>query len=220
MSERKPVLISKGRFEAFSDGVFAIAITLLVLTFQPPKPAALNQTAVLHSLLSMWPQYLVYFASFATVGIMWFNHYALFHHAKQISYAAMVANLGLLLFVAFLPYPTLLLAQFGLAPVIVAFYGLTLIAISAFFNVLWYVATLPRNERGTFLGFLRTRNFWNTGGPIVYIIGSGLAFVSPVLSVVLFALLALYYMAPSTVQNTLTATAAAHSEDEQALKLD
>lgn len=207
------IWISKGRFEAFSDGVFAIAITLLVLGFQAPKLAVVNEATMFAALRGMWPQYLVYLASFATIGIMWFNHYALFHHSKHVSYAALIANLALLLFVCFLPFPTLLLGQFALVPAAVFFYGLTLVAIALCFNVLWYVATLKHDERGSFFGLLRTRNFWNTAGLVAYLIGSGLAFVSPVSSIALFALMAVYYMLPSTVRMTLAATAAAHAEE-------
>jgi uncharacterized membrane protein len=209
----KGVWISKGRFEAFSDGVFAIAITLLVLGFQPPRLAVVSEPAMFAALRALWPQYLVYFASFATIGIMWFNHYALFHHAKRVSYAALIANLGLLLFVCFLPFPTALLGQYALLPAAVCFYGATLFAISLCFNVLGYVAALPHDQPGNFLGLVRSRNLWNTGGLVVYGLGSALAFLSPVASIALFAAVALYYMSPSTVRATLAATAAAHADE-------
>jgi uncharacterized membrane protein len=215
LHDDRGVWISKGRFEAFSDGVFAIAITLLVLGFAPPKLAVVSEPAMFAALRALWPQYLVYFASFATIGIMWFNHYALFHHATRVSYAALIANLGLLLFVCFLPFPTALLGQYALVPAAVFFYGATLFGIALCFNVLGYVATLRQDQRGSVLGLLRTRNFWNTGGLVVYAFGSALAFYSPVASIALFGAIAVYYMSPSTVRSTLILTAAAHGDGQK-----
>jgi uncharacterized membrane protein len=211
----KGVRIAKGRFEAFSDGVFAIAITLLVLVLPTPKLASITEATVSNALLALWPQYLVYFASFATIGIMWFNHYALFHHVRYITYGGLVANLALLMVIAFLPFPTLLLGQYGLVPAAVSFYGLTLIVISICFNVLWYLATLRREESGTLAGFLRTRNAWNTLGPVVYAIGVGVSFISPIASIALFVILALFYIAPWTVRSVLAASEAAHGDEPE-----
>lgn len=210
----KEIRIAKGRFEAFSDGVFAIAITLLVLSFQPPKLAVADETSITSALFGLWPQYLVYVASFASIGIMWFNHYALFHYARHISYIAVIANLALLLFVSFLPFPTLLLGQYVLLPAAVFFYGLNLFLISVCFGILWYVATRKEDEAGGFADFVRTRNFWNTAGLVVYALGMALAFVSPIASIVLFALIAFYYLLPASARSTLDATAAAHDDRE------
>ncbi|MDQ6767840.1 MAG: TMEM175 family protein [Candidatus Eremiobacteraeota bacterium] len=210
MNDGRDIWISKGRFEGFSDGVFAIAITLLVLGFQPPKLAIVSQPAMVRALIDLWPQYVVYAASFATIGIMWFNHYALFHHLRQVSYTALIANLALLLFVSFLPFPTLLLGLYGLLPALVFFYSLTFFVIALCFNVLWYVATLRHGEHGSLVGLIRTRNLWNSLGLIAYALAMGLAAVSPVASIALIVLMAVYYMLPSTVRSTLVATAAAH----------
>lgn len=199
--------IAKGRFEAFSDGVFAIAITLLVLELPIPKLAVVTQATMTHALLGLWPQLLVYCASFATIGIMWFNHYALFHEARSISYSSLVANLALLLLVAFLPYPTWLLGQYALVPAAVVFYGATLFAIAVLYGILGYVSTLPDGSRGTVWGYFRSRNAWNTIGPIVYALGSALAFVSPVAGIACFAAMAVYYLLPGTVRGALAAGA-------------
>lgn len=209
MGERTPekgIAISKGRFEAFSDGVFAIAITLLVLELRPPDLAAPSDSTLVPALLSMWPDFLVYWASFATIGIVWFNHYALFHNARRITYTALIANLLLLSFVCFVPFTTLLIAREGMIPTATAFYGLVLLALSACFNVLFYVMMLPAGERGSLLGFLRKRNAWNSLGPAVYAGGSLLAYASPLAAILLFAAIAVFYLLPSTVRSTLEAT--------------
>jgi len=197
--------ISKGRFEAFSDGVFAIAITLLVLELRPPESVTDDATLV-SALVKLWPEYLVYFASFATIGIMWFNHTALFHNARSVSYTALVANLALLFGVCFLPFVTLLLGRVGLMPSAAVFYGLTLFAISICFNVLWYAAHVPSGQHGSISGFVHTRNAWNSIGLIVYGVGSVLAYFNPLAGIVLFAAMAVYYLLPGTVRTALAAS--------------
>jgi uncharacterized membrane protein len=203
--------IAKGRFEAFSDGVFAIAITLLVLELPIPKLALVTEAGMKHALLALWPQLLVYCASFATIGIMWFNHYALFHEARHISYGSLVANLGLLLFVALLPYPTWLLGQYALVSAAVVFYGATLFAISVLYGVLGYVSTLPEGAHGTIAGYLQSRNAWNTMGPVVYAAGCAAALWSPIAGIACFAAIALYYLLPGTVRGALAAGAKARN---------
>ena len=209
MSQRqadKGVVISKGRFEAFSDGVFAIAITLLVLELRPPDLLNPNDANLVPALLAMWPEFLVYWASFATIGIVWFNHYALFHNARDVTYTALIANLALLSFVCFVPFTTLLIAREGMIPVATALYGIVLFLLSVCYNVLLYVVMLPPGERGSFVAFLRNRNAWNTLGPAVYAGGSLLAFASPLASILLFAAIAVFYLLPGTVRSTLDST--------------
>ena len=202
-SARDEFVISKGRFEAFSDGVFAIAITLLVLELRPPEAA--SDEALLPALLAIWPEYLVYVASFATIGIMWFNHSALFRHARGISYTALIANLALLMLVCFLPFTTLLLGRVGLLPTATAFYGLVLFLLSVCFNVLWYAASLPPRRHGSVGDFLAKRNAWNSIGLVVYALGTVLALKIPLASIALFAALALYYMLPGPVASAIGA---------------
>ena len=95
-------MLGKGRFEAFSDGVFVVAVTLLVLEVHlpatlSPSPSEAEQW---RSLVQIWPQYLVYAASFATIGIMWLNHHALFRYIERITHGMIVANLVLLLLIS------------------------------------------------------------------------------------------------------------------------
>jgi len=205
-SSHQHVTISKGRFEAFSDGVFAIAITLLVLELRPPDIPLGHDELLVPALLSMWPEFLVYAASFATIGIMWFNHYALFHNARTISYTAMIANLALLSLVCFVPFTTVLLARVGLTPVTTAFYNIVLFVLSVCFNVLFYAVMLRKGEHGNIIDFLRRRNLWNSVGLIAYAVAALVAFWSPLVSILLAAAMAVFYMLPGTVRSTLVST--------------
>ncbi len=96
-----------GRIEAFSDGVFSIAATLLVLELKPPPP---NGSFWL-SLLSQWPGFAAFLLSFLFIGIMWINHHRLFTHVRRSDDMLLLSNLLLLLGVVWIPYPTLVMAQ-------------------------------------------------------------------------------------------------------------
>ena len=97
----------KTRVEAFSDGVFAIAITLLVLTVAQPS----TYSDLAHELANQWPSLAAYIVSFAVIGIMWINHHSVFMHLQHVDRGLLYLNLLLLMTVAFLPYPTGILGQ-------------------------------------------------------------------------------------------------------------
>jgi uncharacterized membrane protein len=102
--------VSPGRLEAFSDGVFAIAITLLVLDLHVPPPSPGGDLA--SELGAQWPSYAAYAVSFLTIGIIWINHHAMFHRLQAIDHGIMVRNLALLLCVGLLPFTTALMADY------------------------------------------------------------------------------------------------------------
>jgi len=114
--------MSKGRVEAFSDGVFAVAATLLIFNIQLDKTAP---GGLLAALLAAWPKYAAYVASFLTIGVMWINHHSLFERITRINRALMFLNLLLLMAIVFLPFPTAVLGsnillarrQYGCQPV-------------------------------------------------------------------------------------------------------
>jgi uncharacterized membrane protein len=95
--------LTPGRVEAFSDGIFAIAATLLILNVQLPQaPSA----GLAQELLKLWPSYIAYAASFITIGVMWMNHHALFARVSRIDRPLLMLNLFMLGVIAFLPFPT------------------------------------------------------------------------------------------------------------------
>ena len=96
------LLAESGRVEAFSDGVFAVAITLLVLGIRTPA----HRGMVLHDLLAQWPAYVAYLASFAYVGVIWVNHHQLFTRIARVNAGLLWRNLALLLTTSVLPFPT------------------------------------------------------------------------------------------------------------------
>lgn len=133
------------RIEGFSDAVFAIAITLLVLELHIPDDAINNQQGVLlHSLVEQWPSFLAFGLSFFSIFIMWVNHHKIFKQIYRRSTALMFAN-GLLLFLAnCISYPTALLARYYDTPsatVVVAIYTGLFVLINLSFNLLWSIAS-------------------------------------------------------------------------------
>jgi len=186
--------LSKSRFEAFSDGVFAIAITLLVLEFHLPTFAgAPSRVDELHALESIWPQYLVYFASFATIGIMWLNHHSQFRYIERITYGMVMASLTLLLFICLIPFATEVLAKFGINNVTVVYYGLVLIGITIGYNLVYWqiLAAHPSLPRRPLL--------WNIVGVLAYPLATVGAYFAPYAGIAAYALLAVFYMLPSNV---------------------
>jgi uncharacterized membrane protein len=187
--------MSTGRVEAFSDGVFAVAITLLVFGLRPSGGGSLA-----HQLLHSWPQYLAYVVSFLTIGIMWMNHHTILAHVTRVDRPLLVLNLLLLMGVVAIPFPTALVADHlthpgGTAAAVT--YGLIMIAISCGFAGLWiYVAShapalgaaLPSQAlRSSIPGF--------TGGLVVYAAGTVIAaFVSALAAVIIYGALAVYYL--------------------------
>lgn len=130
------------RLEAFSDGVFAIAITLLVLEIRVPPAEVLADPKALNAALgALWPSYLGYAISFITVGIIWANHHNLIRLVATVDHGVILANLGLLLVIGFVPFPTALLAATlptQSAQVGVLVYAATFTVLAVTFNVLWW----------------------------------------------------------------------------------
>lgn len=135
------------RVEAFSDGVFAIAITLLVLEFQVPQLGREASNAGLwRGLLEMWPSMAAYLGSFSAILIMWVNHHGFFRLLSGVNARFLFANGFLLLLVAFVPYPTAVLAAYLNRPgtnVAAAFYCGTYVFINIGYNLLWHTAAGP-----------------------------------------------------------------------------
>ena len=189
MSERNGFLLSKGRLESFSDGVFAIAITLLILELHLPSfKLPIGAERQIHDLLTIWPQYLVYFVTFATIGIMWINHHALFKNVQRVTHGVVLANLFLLALVSFLPFPTEVLARYGLTNVAIVYYGITMTVISFAYSVVYWqvVAAHPGCNKGMTL--------WSIVGLTFYPLASIIGWFIPIGGLIAMGLLAFFYM--------------------------
>ena len=184
------------RMEAFSDGVFAIAATLLVLEISVDSA----HTGDLGSaLLHLWPSYLAYATSFVTIGIIWMNHHTCVETMARVDRTFLFLNLLLLLTVSFLPFPTRLVADYLQRPgeqSAVYAYAATFVVMAVIYNIWWRYASAGRRLIGDGVPETRvnaiTRAF-NPGVPI-YVLTLVVATVSPLASVFLTFAIAAFYL--------------------------
>jgi uncharacterized membrane protein len=187
-----------GRIEAFSDGVFAIAITLLVLDLHLPDT---SKHGVLRGLVDEWPQFAAYVTSFFIIGIMWANHHSMFRSIVRADRTLLFLNLLLLLWTTLLPFPTRLVAEHlrgggSNAAQAEAVYSATLTLAAIAFSLIWTHAVRhgrliaapmsPREERRSILRF--------SMGTIWYAITIGISFASAGVALAIQFALAGYYL--------------------------
>jgi TMEM175 potassium channel family protein len=187
--------LSTNRLEAFSDGVFAIAITLLVLELNVPAGDHLWE-----QLKDEWPSFAAFFVSFWVIGIIWVNHHGVLDHLKRADRGVLYLNLLLLLTVVFIPFPTALLAEHLKSgedeEVAAVVYSGAFVGMSIAYTFLWTYITNRRELLGVELTeeeISRISKRFLIGGP-VYAVGLIVAFISPAVVLVINAALALYYM--------------------------
>jgi uncharacterized membrane protein len=190
--------MTTGRLEAFSDGVFSIAATLLVLELHVPEVGSDLGSA----LLAQWPSYLTYAVSFLTIGIIWVNHHSLFIHVRQVDRTLLFLNIGLLMTVSVIPFPTALLGRYVAAGddghIASAVYGAVMVLMSISFTALWMHVTGDARLIGGHLDPHRARqeSMLFSAGLAAYVAGIGLSFISAQLALLVYALLAIFYVFP------------------------
>lgn len=210
--------MTRGRLEAFSDGVFAVAITLLALDLAVAGPGPGNGTLA-HQLADKWPGYVGYLISFFTIGIIWVNHHALVSNVARVTRGLLFLNLVLLLFVVLIPVATATMADYLTegdfdAKLAVAMYGVALEGMSFGIGSMleWSLGEgrtlvpVPADKRWA------ARIRFMSGG-LVYALVIGLAFVSPPVALGLSGVVAVYYIFERTPATGTTASSAAGSED-------
>jgi uncharacterized membrane protein len=195
-----------GRIEAFSDGVFAIAITLLVLEIHVPSEADIGEHGGLaRALADLWSSYVAFVTSFLTILIMWINHHTIFRAIRRTDHFLIIFNGLLLLGVTFVPFPTTVLAQHlegSEGEVAAAFYAATFVFTALCFNLIWrYAAGGNRLLRGDVNpAFVAAISYRYAFGVPVYGIAALTAAVSPELSFGICMALAFLYVIPMRLQ--------------------
>jgi uncharacterized membrane protein len=190
--------MTKSRLEAFADGVFAIAATLLILN------VTVSGAPLARELVQIWPSYAAYAVSFLTIGIIWVNHNTVMGQIGKVDRMFLFLNVLFLMFVAFIPFPTRLLAVYinssGASAAAVAF-GVTLTVTAIWFNLLWrYAATgrrLLRHDADEALVEGIGRSY--LPGPFIYFAATLVGFVSPLASAGLYAAIAIFYVLESSI---------------------
>lgn len=195
LDARETPAISTGRLEAFSDGVIAIAATLLILEVHKPGDAQGIWTWLQHH----WVEIDAYAIAFLTIGIMWVNHHMLFHLVRRVDRALLFLNLGLLAMIAFLPLPTATAGERYDDPGSIVFFSASFGLTGVWFLLIWwYLLRHPElvdaEARASIAPALRRTVI----GPIAYGAAALLALVEPEWALGLNALIAFYFVFPWT----------------------
>lgn len=191
------------RLEAFSDGVIAIAITLLVIDIHVPALASTDDGRALWShLRDLWPSYLGYLISFVVIGIMWANHHNIFRHIDRVDHYLILINTLFLLFVCFIPFPTGLVAEYlghdGEKTSVIVYTG-WFFATALVYNLLWRYASNknrlidPEADPVAVAALTRRFNY----GPPSYAVAFAVSFLYPPAALAIIASLALLYVLPT-----------------------
>jgi uncharacterized membrane protein len=186
------------RLEAFSDGVLAIAITLLVLELTVPE---VGEDGLLAALVAQWPEYLAYLVSFATIGAIWMAHSAVTEYLEEVDPTILRINLLLLFFVSLLPFTTRLLAEnFEVEDaerIAVTIYGLNLLFASLVLSGMWqwarHAGLVDAVSRDEEVRFLNRRLAPGLGGYVAILV---VGIFQPTVAVLGYLLVALFFMIP------------------------
>lgn len=181
--------MSKGRLEAFSDGVFAVIITIMVLDMRIPRGTDW------HALQSVGPVFLCYVMSYIYVGIYWNNHHHLLHASERVTGGILWANLVLLFFLSLAPFTTAWMGENHFAPVPVAVYGLMLL----FAGIAYFVLTkslIAHHGQGSVLATSIGHDKKGALSVLVYAFAIPLALVRPVAACVAYAMVAIVWLLP------------------------
>ncbi len=190
--------MDRSRLEAFSDGVFAVAITLLALDLAVAGPE--GRGSLSHQLYEKWPAFLAYLISFFMIGIIWVNHHALVRQITKVDRTLLFLNLVLLLFVVLIPFSTSTMADYFTrhdwdTQVAMMIYGGVFLGMSIGFSTVFewtlhgqrvYQPLPPEQHWPARVRFI--------GGALVYVVAILIALISDVASFVLIALTAVYYI--------------------------
>lgn len=195
-----------GRLEAFSDGVFAIAVTLLILEVRLPQPGELHEGEKLwDAIVHEWPAYLAFATSFATILIVWVNHHTIFRLIQRTDHTLLLLN-GLLLFtVTVIPFPTYVLAEYIREPgarTASTLYAGTFLAATIAFNLLWRYAIRSGRllARDADRSLVQKINKQFRFGPLPYAVCVVVAVVNAVAAFALLMALAVYWALPERVR--------------------
>jgi uncharacterized membrane protein len=194
--------MTTARLETFADGVFAIAATLLILNVEAPD---LGNHSLSHELLRLWPAYIGYVVSFVTIGIIWVNHHTVLDQLHSTDRTFLFINVFFLLCIAFIPFPTRLLATYvrtddGQAAAVL--YGITLTTTAVFFNLMWRYAIgaggrLLRADADRRVVDGITRSY--RPGVAMYAGAAIVGFFQAEVSATLYAAIALFYVLSSSL---------------------
>jgi uncharacterized membrane protein len=189
--------MSKGRMEAFSDGVIAILITIMVLELRPPHEATVA------AMLPLLPVFLCYLLSFIFLGIYWNNHHHMLQAIKHVDGRVLWANLHLLFWLSLVPFVTAWMGENRFAALPVAIYGAVLLASAIAYYILAHLLVALHGTDSA-LGVAFGSDFKGKVSPVIYLLAIPLAFVRSWLACALYVLVAIMWLVPDRrIEKTL-----------------
>jgi uncharacterized membrane protein len=184
---------SKGRLEAFSDGVIAVIITIMVLDLKAP------QSAEPAELFRLWPSFLIYFVSYGFVAIYWINHHNLLAEARVVTASLIWVNNALLFSLSLIPFATAYVAATDVAPLPTVVYGALQFACALAYRALAAVIAVQRRDEPEFVRRARGRRTQDLIGLAMYAVATVIAALSPLIAIALFVAVALAYVVPGLI---------------------
>ncbi|MBD1544565.1 DUF1211 domain-containing protein [Arthrobacter sp. IA7] len=181
--------MNKNRLEAFSDGVLAIIITIMVLELRVPDEPTWR------GLGSVLPTFLSYLLSFVYVGIYWNNHHHMIHLASRVNGAILWANLHLLFWLSLIPFTTRWMDESGFVQIPVLTYGINLLCAAIAYFILEQALIRQQGRDGP-LAQAIGRDWKGKTSPLIYLAGLGLSAVQPLLGVAVYTIVALIWLIP------------------------
>jgi uncharacterized membrane protein len=191
---------SKSRIEFLNDGVFAIVMTLLVLEIAAPQLSHSEaQVELPRRLLELWPLLLSYVTSFMILGLFWITHEDMFHHIKRANRIFLWLNILYLMFIAFIPFSTSLLGEYGDQQISVVIYGINIVIAAFWMNMQWWYATKDHHLVDSDLDrtIITAISRLLLVGPITYLVAVVLSFASVQISLVIYIAIPFYYLIPA-----------------------
>lgn len=201
MTKHDNAVEGTGRIEAFSDGVIAIVITLLVLEIRIPEIHQLTNAGALEAIMHLAPKLAAFFVSFVTVAIFWVNHHHFYHPITKSDGALLWHNNHLLFWLAVIPFATAFVGDYPGISLVVAVYGMVLFMAAAAFalmvrHVFFRSDLLPDTITRT---MRRAQMRHTVVGMIAYAVSVGIAFVHPYAAIAVFVMVPLYYFLPRKI---------------------
>jgi len=181
--------MGKGRLEAFSDGVLAVAITIMVLELKVPHDPSIA------AMLALWPVFLSYVLSFIYIGIYWNNHHHMLHATQHVSGGVLWANLHLLFWLSLIPFTTGWMGENHFAPLPTALYGVVLLMAAIAYYILQQ-RIVAVNGPECALALAVGSDWKGKASPLFYLAAIPLAFVSPWISCALYVAVAMIWLVP------------------------
>jgi uncharacterized membrane protein len=195
--------LGKNRIEALSDGIFAIAMTLLVLELKLPElPKTASNVQVWPELMKLWPVFISYAASFASLGVYWVAHHNLYHHVRRADRVLLCLNVLFFMFVSFVPFSTSVVNAFPQTQIAPEFFGANITLIGWVLWLQWkYACSQPEmlapHVTPEYRDLVRSRFFWI---PVVLTFTVLVCYWSVELSLAVYVLLLPFYLIPGSVE--------------------